>query len=199
MQPVNRVLGIAFALTLGVAMIPAASAGTPVDPDTLNPPPPPGASCQQTGPSTVICQTAVSLPLVGEALFDIGCGTVYETSTSDRFGIRWYTDGNLARRSFRGTLDGTWSLSPDARGTVIEITGNWSTSGYWTVPGDNDTLVQAEHGLLIHATAPGLGASLILAGRIDADGTLHGVNTVDEPIGEISPEAIATLESVLCD
>jgi hypothetical protein len=195
----NRALGITFALALGLATIPAASAATPVDPATLTPPPPPGASCAQTGPSTVVCHTAISFSLVGEARFEIGCGTVYETSSDDRVGIRWYTDGKLARRFLRGALDGTWSLAPDASGTVIDITGNWSATSYWTVPGDDDTLVQTEHGLEVHGTASGIGASLILAGKIDPDGDLHGVNTVDEPIGEISAEAIATIESVLCD
>jgi hypothetical protein len=195
----NRVVGITAALTLVAAMVPAVRAGTAVDPDSLNPPPPPGASCEQTGPSTVICHTAISFPLEGEPRFDIGCGTVYETSTDDRFGIRWYTDGNLVKRIFRGALDGTWSLSPDAGGPVIEITGNWSVAGYLTVPGDLDTVVQTEHGLMVHGTAKGLGASLILAGRIeDEDGALNGVNRVDEPIGEISAAAIATIESVLC-
>ena len=198
MNRTRRMIGITLGAFLMLATIPTVSAGTPVDPDTLTPPPPPGATCEAVGNSTVICHTAVSLLLDGEPLFDIGCGTVYETSTSDRFGIRWYTDGNLAKRFFRGALDGTWSLSPDASGAVIEITGNWSASAYFTVPGDLDTLVQTEHGLEVHGTAPGLGASLILAGKIDPDGTLHGVNTVDEPIGQISAAAIATIESVLC-
>ncbi len=202
MQRINRALGASAAIALLLAAIPAAIpaaiAGTPVDPATLTPPPPPGATCQAVGGSTVICHTAISFPTEGEALFDIRCGTVYQTATDDRVGTRWYTDGLLAKRFFRGALDGTWSLTPDASGPVIEITGNWTATASWTVPGDDDTLVQTEHGLEFHGTAKGLGASLILAGKIDPDGTLHGVNTVDEPIGEISAAAIATIESVLC-
>ena len=199
MDRTRHAVGIPLALLLILAAVPAANAGTPVDPGTLSPPPPPGATCQAVGGGTVICDTAISFPTTGDPIFEIGCGTVYQTATDDRYGIRWYTDGKLAKRVFRGALDGTWSLTPDASGKVIKITGNWSSLSYWTIPGDNDTLVQTDHGLFVHGTAKGLGASLILAGKIDPDGTLHGVNTVDEPIGEISPAAIATIESVLCD
>ena len=198
MKQIRRIAGLALGGLVILMTAPVASAGAPVDPATLTPPPPPGATCQAVGGSTVICHTAISFPTEGDAIFDIGCGTVYQTASDDRFGIRWYTNGNLAKRQFRGHLDGTWSLTPDASGTVIEITGNWSSTAYWTVPGDNDTLVQTDHGLAFHGTVEGLGASLILAGKIDPDGALHGVNTVDDPIGEISPAAIATIESVLC-
>lgn len=200
MNRTRLVIGVTLGVLLVLTTVPAASAGTSVDPDTLTPPPPPGATCEAVGGGTVICHTAISFPVDGEAIFDIGCGSVYATSTDDRVGIRWYTDGLLTKRFYRGALDGTWSLTPDASGTVIDITGNWSATAYWMVPGDNDTVVQTEHGLEVHATATGLGASLIIAGKIfDPDGTLNGVNRVDEPIGEISPAAIATIESVLCD
>ena len=199
MDRTRHALGISLALLLALAAVPTVSAGTPVDPDTLTPSPPPGATCEAVGGGTVICHTAVSFPVDGEAIFDIGCGPVYQTATDDRYGIRWYENGLITKRVFRGALDGTWSLTPDASGTVIKITGNWSSLSTWTVPGDNDTLVQTDQGLMVHGTAPGLGANLLLAGKIDPDGTLHGVNTVDEPIGEISPAAIATIESVLCD
>ena len=198
MNRTRHAIGISLALLLTLATVPAASAGTPVDPDTLTPPPPPGATCEAVGGGTVICQTAISFPADGEFVFDIGCGPVYQTSTDDRYGIRWYENGLITKRVFRGDLDGTWSLTPDASGTVIKITGKWSSLSTWSVPGDNDTLVQTDQGLMVHGTAKGLGATLILAGQIEFDGTLHGVNTVDEPIGQISAEAIATIESVLC-
>jgi hypothetical protein len=198
MQRLNRAVGIAFAVGLLLAAIPGASAGIPVDPASLTPPPPEGATCEAVGGSTVICHTAVSFPANGEPLFDVGCGTVYQTSTDDRYGIRWYEDGLLARRNYRAALDGTWSLTPDGSGPSIQFTGNWSSSSIWTVPGDDATLVETFHGLHFHGTAPGLGGSLLLAGQIGADLTVHGVNTVDEPLGEISAAAIAAIESVLC-
>ncbi len=198
MQRINRAVGIAFAVGFVLAAIPAVSAGTSVDPASLMPPPPPGSTCEGVGGSTVICHTTVSFPANGDPLFDIACGTVYQTSTDDRYGIRWYVDGLLARRNYRAALDGTWSLTPDGSGPAIQFTGNWNSSSIWTVPGDDDTLVETVRGLHFHGTAPGLGGSLLLAGQIEADLTVHGVNTVDEPLGEISPAAIAAIESVLC-
>lgn len=196
----RRLIGVTLGALLVLAAIPAANAGTPVDPGTLTPPPPPGASCEANGPTTVICHTAVSFPSFGDALFDIACGTIYQNGTDDRFGIRWYSDGLLVKRLFRGALDGTWSLTPDASGAAIDITGNWSVSGYLTVPGDLDSIVQTEHGLEFHATSPGLGGSLLLAGQVEHDNLdVHGVNRIDEPLGQISPASIAILESMFCD
>lgn len=199
MDRTRHAIGISLALSLILVAVPAASAATPVDPDTLTPPPPPGATCNAVGGGTVICHTAVSFPVDGEAIFDLGCGPLYQTSTDDRVGIRWYENGLITKRFFRGALDGTWSLTPEASGEVIRITGTWSSTSIWTVPGDDDTLLQTDHGMFIHGTAPGLGAKLIIAGKFDPDGDMHGVQRVDEPLGEISPAAIAAIESVLCD
>ena len=192
-------IGIILGGLLMLATVPAANAGTPVDPDTLTPPPPPGATCEAVGPTKVICHTAISFPAFGDPLFDITCGTIYQTGTDDRVGIRWYENGLITRRFFRGELDGTWSLTPDASGPSISITGNWNATAVWTVPGDDDTVVQTERGLEFHATSPGLGGSLLLAGQIeDGNSGIHGVNRVDEPLGEISPASIAILESLFC-
>lgn len=199
MQRIQQAIGVTFALALAAATIPAVSAGSAVDPGTLTPPPPPGATCQRTAPSAVMCHTAVTFVTDGEPLFDIECGTVYETSTEDLTATRWYSDGLLVSRFIRGATAGTWGLTPDASGRVIPFTGRWTQHDAFTVPGDPDTVVEDATGLAFHARDPRLGADLILAGRIEPDGTLHGVNRVDEPIGEISPLAIATLESILCE
>lgn len=193
-----RIAGL-VALMLLLAAAPTASAGTPlVDPSVLEPPPPPGADCQAVGGSTVICHTAISFPSVAEPVFEVGCGTVYQNATDDRTGIRWYRDGKIVARHVGGHLDGSWSLSPDGSGTAIRFTGNWTSSSRWTVPGDDDTLVETFHGRHFKATAPGLGSSLLLAGQIEPDGTVHGINTIDEPLGQISPDSLATIESILC-
>jgi hypothetical protein len=195
----RRLIGITLGVLLVLAAVPAANAGAHVDPDTLTPPPPPGATCQAVGPTAVICHTAISFPASGDPLFDVACGTIYQWGTDDRYGIRWYENGLMTRRFYRGVLDGTWSLAPDGSGLSIAITGNWTNWSIWSVPGDDDTLVQTDYGLEFHATVPGLGGSLLLAGQIEFDGTVHGVNRVDEPIGEISPASIALLESLFCD
>jgi hypothetical protein len=76
--------------------------------------------------------------------------------------------------------------------------GNWNSS-VWSTPGDDDTLVETYHGLQIKAIGPGVGSDLMLAGRIDPEGTVHGILTVDEPLGEISPAAIVVLEGIFCE
>jgi hypothetical protein len=195
----RRLIGITLGVLLAMAAVPAANAGTPVDPETLTPPPPPGATCQAVGHTTVICHTTTSSPASGDALFDIACGTIYQWGSDDRYGIRWYEHGLITRRFYRGELDGTWSLTPDGSGLSIAITGNWTNWSIWAVPGDNDTVVQTDYGLEFHATVAGSGGSLLLAGQIEFDGTVHGVNRVDEPLGEISPASIALLESIFCD
>ena len=195
----RQAIGIPLAILLALAAVPAASAATPVDPDTLTPPPPPGATCEAVGGTTVICHTAISFPAFGDPILDIACGTVYMWATDDRIGIRWYENGLITKRVYRAEFDGTWSLTPDGSGPTISATGNWNSSSIWTVPGDNDTLVETFHGLHFHGTAAGLeGGALLLAGRIE-DGVINGVNRIDEPLGvQISPAAIAAIESVLC-
>jgi len=55
-------------------------AGTPVDPDSLQPVPP-NATCRDDG-RQIICDTFLEESAVNEAIedFDLPCGTIYETS-----------------------------------------------------------------------------------------------------------------------
>ena len=45
------------AIALVVATVSPAMAGTPVDPATLTPEPPPGSTCSANGPTLVLCHT----------------------------------------------------------------------------------------------------------------------------------------------
>jgi hypothetical protein len=182
-----------------LVVVPGAAAGEPfTDVGALEPPPPAGAVCQSVGPTTVVCHTALAFFPTNEPMFDISCGTMYETAADIRSGIRWYEDGKLARRHVSGQYDGSWGLSPTGGGPSIRVTGNWNSYATWSTPGDDDTLVETFHGLQIKAIGPGLRSDLMLAGRIDPDGTVHGILTVDEPLGEISPAAIVVLDGILC-
>ena len=83
--PCLMLIGTALAVTA-----PAAPAGPPsVEPSTLQPPPPPGASCRLDG-RFVICQTELHEVLDAEPILELPCGTLYETARDDREGIRWY-------------------------------------------------------------------------------------------------------------
>lgn len=119
-------IGMAGA-ALVIAMTAAAgSAGTPVDPDTLTPPPPPGATCNASG-KQVICETSFEVHLQNEPAFDLPCGLLYETIDDVRRGTRWYIDGLLTKRLVFQQASGSWSLSPDGSGPRLLISShaNW--------------------------------------------------------------------------
>ena len=74
------------ALTLPLGTAPA-QAGSSVDPSTLQPVPPPGATCTQDG-LWVICHTLVQIVRENEPVFELQCGQVYENSTDTLDGTR---------------------------------------------------------------------------------------------------------------
>lgn len=117
-------------LVAGVAVsaAPAAGAGrTPVDPATLTPAPPPGASCYETG-EQVRCETVFEIHAVNEPAFELPCGLFYETIDDVRRGTRWYTDGLLTKRLVFQQAAGFWSLSPDGSGPHVQVTSHASWS-----------------------------------------------------------------------
>jgi hypothetical protein len=152
-------------------------AGTPVDPDSLQPVPP-NATCRDDG-RQIICDTFLEESAVNEAIedFDLPCGTIYETSNYRGDGTRWYVDRLAVRRHVEASLDGAWSLSPTGAGPTVRISGHWSTQTVWTTPGDDSTLVETKNsGNGFKVSAPGFGVILHDAGLTYADGTHHGVS-----------------------
>ena len=171
------------ALVLAALMADGARAGTPtVDPSTLQPVPPPGASCRHDGPF-VICHTQLDSAIENEPVFDLGCGTVYETSNDNRDGIRWYSNGLLVRRRVTAVLDGFWTLSPSGAGPRVTINAQWN---WWAIPavpgGGQDTEAITAHGNSFTAKAAGAGVIAHIAGIDLPDGTHHGVaRFLDDP------------------
>jgi hypothetical protein len=172
-----------FALAVLALMPPVAGAGTPnVDPSTLQPEPPPGASCRLDG-RFVICHTELHSSLANEPVFDLACGTVYETSRDDRAGIRWYSNGLLVRRRVTAVLDGFWTLSATGSGPRVSISGHWN---WWAIPavpgGDMDTESLTTHGNSFTASAPGAGVIAHIAGLDLPDGAHRGMaRFIDDP------------------
>jgi len=197
MRSSSRSLTFLIACALLLVAAPAASAGGAVDPEDLVPPPPPGATCTALGASQVICQTLVTFIDVDAPPFPIACGTVLQSAVYNNRGTRWYEDGLLTRRLIHGTWDGRWYIDP--AGPSVPISGHWQTSTVWTTPGDNATMVETFHGLHANGSAIGIGSALHLSGFIEPDGTVHGLNTIDDPVGQISPESVAVLGELLCD
>jgi hypothetical protein len=188
---------IAALLLLGV---PGALAGTPVpDPSFLQPPPLPGSICQAVGPSTVFCRIDLVNEFVDEPLFPTACGDVLQSGSERLAVVRRYEGGKLVSRLIRGHFDGRWHIAPGDGGPSIDFTGNWSTTYVWATPGDDATMVATDRGLEFKASTPGVGAQLMLAGRIGPDLEVHGINTIDEPLGTISPIAVEVLEGILCN
>jgi hypothetical protein len=95
-----------------------AAAGPLVDPSTLQPPPD-NAECRLDGAWT-ICHTSLVFTPVNEPIrdFQLPCGTLYETASDVRRGIRWYDSntGKLLKRFVSQDFQGTWSLSPTGTG-----------------------------------------------------------------------------------
>jgi hypothetical protein len=182
--PHARLLLPVFTLAFLALMAPAAGAGTPtVDPSTLQPVPPPGATCRLDG-RFVICRTQLHQSFESEPTFDLPCGTVYETSRDDRDGIRWYSNGLLVRRRVTAVLAGFWTLSPAGGAPRVAINAHWN---WWAIPavpgGDMDSETITTHGNEFVAKAPGGGVIAHIAGLDLPDGTHRGVlHVADDPV-----------------
>jgi hypothetical protein len=185
-----------IALILGLAglAVPAgATAGSVIpDPSVLQPPPPPGAICRDDGTYT-ICQTTLNFTSLNDPIFDLPCGTLYETSTDDRQGIRWYVDGLLVKRRVVAHLRGTWSLSPTGDRPTLSIAGDWNWWIRLTVPGDESSGELTSHGSDFRLTGGGL--DIRDAGITYPDGTHHGVSASGFFDG--TPQAVAAVCSAL--
>jgi hypothetical protein len=179
-RSLRRVAAIAL-LTMVVA-VPSALAGSTVDPDTLIPPPPPGAECSATG-AFVICHTDFVESAVNEPIFDLPCGTIYLTINDVRRGIRWYdsSDLTIVKRLVFQDAEGSLSLSPTGEGPTVTVTvhANWRNVEF-PDPFDESTWPTTFHGNGFTLSAPGFGVIAHIAGLDLPDGTHHGVARVIE-------------------
>lgn len=189
-RAVSRVGVLALAGLLWMAG--PAAAGPLVDPSTLQPPPPPGAECRADG-QWIICHTSLVLTPVNEPVAELPCGTVYETSTDVRRGIRWYnSDGKLVKRFVTQDLEGTWSLSPTGAGPTAKLSAHDNWRNVYAVPGDESSGPTTFHGNGITVQAPGFGVIVHIAGLDLPDGTHRGVARIFED-PEVAAELCAAL------
>lgn len=164
---VARAALTAVAIVLAVAA--PAAAGQPVDPTTLTPEPPPGATCSANGPSLVLCHTVFVEDLVNEPVFSLPCGQVYQTSHDPRVGLRWYEDGLLVRRQVFSDFEGSWSLSASGEGPSVRVAGHLNWIDTYLVPGDEGSASTTYQGLGLHAFVPGGVIQIAGLERPDAD------------------------------
>ena len=183
-------IAVALAGVLAVAATNAV-AGTPsVDPSTLQPPPPPGASCRLDG-RFVICQTELHESLDSEPVLELPCGTLYETLRDDREGIRWYEDGLAVRRFVSRHMSGYWTLSPTGDGPFVTLSGHSNFWTDWLAPGDEATEQDTFHGLDLLAKAPEGGIIAQITGIFLPDDTHHGIFEI--------PDEDPAVQAALCD
>ena len=200
MKSPSRYLSAAALAILGFALIASPLvARPPVDLDSLIPPPPPGAHCRVVG-TQVICHTGVVEPeRVNEPLFELPCGTVYETSRDVRRGLRWYdsTSLTIVKRSVFFDLEGTWSLSATGAGPMATITGRAVTRDIsFPDPEDPDTWPTTSYGpgFTIRAEGFGVIAQIGSPEGYDPDDFAHGVaDAVQDP--DVAIELCAALGS----
>ena len=165
------VLAATGGLVLTVALAVPASARTPVDPSTLNPPPPASfnAVCFRDG-SHITCTLAFSDPDIVNEPSGIVCGGTELLVSQSRavVGKRFYdADGNLLQRHFRESLSGTFR-NPDT-GRVALWTQHDTVIHNLSVPGDVASGTEHVSGLGSRVWLPGGGTILTDAGTSIVD------------------------------
>jgi hypothetical protein len=167
-----------------------AVAGGSVDPSTLVPQPPPGATCFATG-AGVTCHTTFDASEQNEPAFELPCGQVYESAQDVRRGTRWYVDGLLDRRFVFQDASGSWSLSPTGDGPTVTWTAhaNWQNV-HLDATSDEETWPTVNHGMSLRIT-DGQGRPLFqYAGLDSTDGQHYGLGDYAELDGADAQAAI---------
>jgi len=133
---IARSVVVASAVTL--ALVAPVAAGEPVDPNTLNPPPPAEFNpvCERVG-GGIVCDLAFSDPPVIDQPGGLFCDgdQIYESWTRSVVGRRIYdADGNLLKRHFREDFVG--SLTNPTSGAIVEFVTHATNIHVLSVPGD---------------------------------------------------------------
>jgi len=155
-QAIRRSTRVLAAIVATLALAAPVMAKTPVDPNTLNPPPPDffNATCEQTG-GHILCDLAFSDPDIVDEPSGIVCGGTELLFSQERsvVGKRFYdADGNLYRRHFIETFDGTFT-NPDTD-RVATWTQHDTIVHDLAVHGDLATGATHISGLLTRVTGP---------------------------------------------
>jgi hypothetical protein len=163
----SRITGLGVFLVLAVTSL--AFAGTPVNPSTLNPPPPPQFNpvCEKDGNQTICTVQFSDPPFAGGS--GVICGTgagayeVFQFQNRSVVGHRYYDqNGNLTRKIFREILTGTFS-NPLTH-TAVSYDGGDTQHVNLTVPGDGNSGTITVTGSF-HVYLPHGGEVIFEAGR----------------------------------
>jgi len=153
----------------------SAFAGQPIDPSTLNPPPPPEFNpvCEKDGNQTICTVQSSDPPVAGGT--GVICGTganayeVFQFQNRSVVGHRYYDqNGNLTRRHFHEVDTGT--LSNPINHVAVSFSGRLTTLHDLSVPGDitSGTQVLTGH---FRVFPPHGGTVIFEAGRSVTSGT----------------------------
>ena len=200
----TRLAGVAALTAIAFVATPA-SAREPVDPLTLNPPPPDffNARCDQLGRDIVCTLAFADDPIVDEPLGLVCDGNeILFSQNRSVIGKRFYSAaGDLLQRHFREELSGTFT-NPST-GTVLRWTQHDTVIHNLTVPGD--VLSGAIHitGAAIRVFAADGGTVLSDAGRVVIDAASDsiidskGPHRFDDYFARGNPDALAAVCAAL--
>ena len=176
MKSTKLIRVLLIALTALIVLAPqAAFAGQPVDPSTLNPPPPPEFNpvCKSVGNGTICTVQFSDPPFAGGS--GVICGTgapayeVFQFQNRSVLGHRYYDqNGNLTRRHFHEVDTGTFT-NPITH-TAVSFSGRGTTLHDLSVAGDITSGTQLLTGSF-RVYRPHWGTVIFEAGRTVASGT----------------------------
>jgi hypothetical protein len=172
MRSRRSLLAIAIAALTSLGGATVVSAHAQVDPTTLTPPLLPFRVCYEDGP-WVKCDTSGTDTIENDPVFDLPCGTIYETATAVARATRWYENLLLVERDATLSVRGTWSLSPTGAGPTVDVAANQGWHETFLVPGDQSSVSEVAHGNFLRIS--GMGADFRDVGIYLPDGTHHGL------------------------
>ena len=154
-----------------LVLVAPVAAKEPVDPNTLNPPPPAGfnATCERVG-SGILCNLAFSDPPLANEPSAIFCdGTeLLVSQTRSVVGKRFYdAGGNLERRHYREAYAGV--LTDPTSGQTLDWIAHDTVDHVLGVPGDEATGRLTISGQAIRVSVPGGRSVLVDAGKLVID------------------------------
>jgi len=175
MKPISSaVFTFVFAIIVAQAPEPV-FAREPVDPTTLNPPPPPEFNpvCERVG-NLIICEVRFSDPtFAGGSGLICGSGAAafepFQFQTRSVRGKRYYDEnGNLLRRHFQEVFEGTYTNPITHK--ALAYSGSDTHLHVLAVPGDNATGTEQITGSVKLFLGPGNGGTFAFdTGRVVID------------------------------
>jgi len=198
----NRIArSVVVAIAVALSVVAPVAAGEPVDPDTLNPPPPAEFNpvCERVGGS-IVCDLVFSdPPRIDEPseLFCEGTEILYSQFRSVVARRTYDADGNLLRRQFREQFTGTYT-NPST-GRIVDWVSHSTGIHVLAIPGDLASGVTGGAGLSIRMTDADGRTVLIDAGRLVFDAATgdilvsHGPHHFDDYFARGNVDALQPL------